>query len=361
MKKLLALFSLLLIAVAVTYDDAGTFCVIFPQNGRDIWGVEQRSFLIFRAKEVDLIPAVKFEGSARDFGILVPVPAVPQLSTVGSQIFSEASFLTQPLFRNTGEGCGCDNSDNFVTSPLKNFNRNQLGAVVEDASNGVTVIYEKQVGAFLAAVLQATDAGDLTKWLNDNGYRYNPADAAILGDYINRKWYFVAMKLDTTQVPPLINNWWAATTAPARLTFPYDGKSLIYPLKISAISTKERSEVLVYAIGPDPMRFPDAKVEYANFISTAEAEAIAMQYPTLSGFLPEGVFLTKLRRTFTKDEMNNDLLLAPTNDRSEFREIRYADAGMRGAALFLAVVVFLRGRNKKHELAASQRGKSWQE
>lgn len=347
MKRLFALFLLLLSAVAVTYDDAETFCVIFPQNGRDIWGVEQRSFLIFRSTEVDLIPAVKFEGNARDFGILVPVPAVPKLSTVGSQIFSEASFLTQPLVRNTGEGCGCDNSDNFATSPLKNFNRNATGAVVEDASNGVTVIYEKQVGAFLAAVLQATNAGHLTTWLNDNGYHYNPADAAILGDYINRNWYFVAMKLDTTQAPRIINDWWTATTSPARITFAYDGNSLTYPLKISAISTKERSEVLVYTIGPDPMRFLNAKVEYANYISEAESEAIATQYPTLSGFLPPGVFLTKLRRTFTKDEMSSDLTIAPTNDRSEFRDIRYADAGIRGLALFLGMVLALSVRRRK--------------
>jgi len=344
MKRLFALFFLLLFAVAVSYDDADTFCVIFPQNGRDIWGVEQRSFLIFRAKEVDLIPAVKFEGNARDFGILVPVPEVPKLSTIGSQIFSEASFMTQPMFRNTGEGCGCDNSDNFLTASLANFDSRNTGA--ELSSDGVTVVYEKQVGAFLAAVLQATNAGDLTKWLNTNGYHYNPGDDAILGDYVNRKWYFVAMKLDTTQAPKVIDGFWTALTSPARITFPHDGKSLIYPLKISAISTNERSEVLVYTIGSDPMRFPGAKVEYANFISATEAEAIATRYPTLSGFLPPGVFFTKLRRTFTKDEMNNDLTIAPTTDRSEFREIRYADAGFRGAALFLAMIVAVRFRRK---------------
>jgi hypothetical protein len=342
MKRLFALFFLLLFAVAVTYDEAETFCVIFPQNGRDMWGVEQRSFLIFRAKEVDLIPAVKFEGNARDFGILVPVPAVPKLSTAGSQIFSEASFMTQPMFRNTGGGCGCD--DNFFTVSPANFDSRNTGA--ELSSDGVTVVYEKQVGAFLAAVLQATSAADLTKWLNTNGYHYNPGDDAILGDYVNRKWYFVAMKLDTAQAPKVIDGFWTALTSPARITFPHDGKSLSYPLKISAISTNERSEVLVYTIGPDPMRFPGAKVEYANFISETEAEAIASRYPTLAGFLPPGVFFSKLRRTFAKAEMNNDLTIAPTTDRSEFREIRYTNAGFRGAALFLAMIVAVRFRLK---------------
>jgi hypothetical protein len=340
MKRFLALWLLLLLVVAISYDDADTFCVIFPQNGRDIFGVTQRSFVIFRTEEIDLIPAVQFEGNARDFGILVPVPAVPKLSTVGSQIFSEASFLTQPLVRRTGEGCGCDSNDDFSTAPLRNFDARLENANL--AEDGVTVIYERQVGAFLAAVLQATNAGDLTRWLNQNGYHYNPADSAVLGEYVARDWYFVAMKLDTTQAPPVIDQWWSAFTSPARITFAHSGNAITYPLKISALSTKDRSEVLVYTIGPDPMRFPGAKVEYANFISEAEAEAIASRYTTLAAFLPPDVFLTKLRRTFTKAEMSQDMTITPTNDRSEFREIRYADAGIRGLALLLALFLAVR-------------------
>ena len=342
----IAIWSALFLMVAVSYDSGDSYCVIFPQNGRDIFGVAQRTIVVFGGDEVSLIPQVHFEGDARDFGILVPVPAEPSLSTVGSNIFTEASFMTQPIIRQSTSGCGCDDNNQIVGPPfLRNFAE---GDVVLDAASGVTVISEEIVGMFQAAILQATSADDLTQWLNENNYKFDPADAQVLADYITKNWFFVAMKLDPSQVPPFINQWWAATTSPAKITFDYSSTSLTYPLKISAISTNERAEVLVYSIGEDPMRFPGAKVEYANEIDETEAESIALQYPTMANYIPPGVFVTKLRRTFTKSEMQQDIDIETTEDRREFREIRYVNNSGFGWAgiLILALVLFFNRRKK---------------
>lgn len=333
-----------LLMVAVSYDIGQTYCVIFPQNGRDIFGIAQRNILVFGETQVSLIPQVRFEGNARDFGILVPVPAVPTLSTVGANIFSEASFLTQPLVRQGSDGCGCD--DNVLNSRNLNFPDSRGALASTDESGGVTVIYEQMVGTFQAAVLQATSAADLTQWLNENDYKFDPADSDVLQEYVDQDWFFVAMKLDTNQVPRFVNQWWAATTSPAKITFASDGSSLTYPLKISAISTNERMEVLVYTIGKDPYRFSGAKLEYANAIDEDEAEAIAENFPTLAQFATEGTFITKLRRTFSKSEMQDDIEISLTDDRSEFREVRYVSnsgVGILGFLLLIATL-FLRRR-----------------
>ena len=254
--------------------------------------------------------------------------------------------MTQPIIRQSTSGCGCDDNNQIVgPSFLRGFAE---GDIVQDAANGVTVIREEIVGMFQAAILQATSADDLTQWLNDNDYKFDPADAKVLGDYVAKNWFFVAMKLDSSQVPPFVNQWWAATTSPAKITFAHSNSSLTYPLKISAISTKERAEVLVYSIGKDPMRFPGAKVEYANEIDETEAESIALQYPTLSNYIPPGVFVTKLRRTFTKSEMQQDIEIETTDDRREFREVRYVNNSGFGLAgiLILALVLFFNRRKK---------------
>ncbi|MFQ5677739.1 MAG: DUF2330 domain-containing protein, partial [bacterium] len=325
MRKIMSTFAICFAAfltVAVSYESGDSYCVIFPQNGRDIFGVAQRTILVFGESEVSMIPQVHFQGDARDFGILVPVPALPKLSTVGSNIFTEASFMTQPIIRQSTGGCGCD--DDGITGPQ--FLRSVAdGAIVDESANGVTVIQEQIVGMFQAVILQATSAADLTQWLNDNDYKFDPADAQVLGDYIANDWFFVAMKLDPNQVPPFIDQWWTATTSPAKITFAHAGSTLTYPLKISAISTDERVEVLVYTISKDPMRFPGAKVEYANKIDEDEAESIAIQYPTISDYIPAGVFVTKLRRTFSKSEMQQDIDVVRTEDKREFREVRYVN------------------------------------
>ena len=317
---------------------------MFPQGGRDIFGVAQRNIIIVDENNVSLIPQVHFEGDAKDFGILVPVPANPKLSTVGRNIFTEASFMTQPLVRDANQGCGCDDGD--IIAGVRNLNvADEAGAVLENSKSGVTIIHEQIVGTFQAVVLRATNAGDLTRWLNENQYRYNPADSSVLSEYVQKEWFFVAMKLDTSQAPPVIDQWWNATTTPAKITFAYSEESLTYPLKISAISTKEKVEVLVYTISRDPMRFEGAKVEYANEIDETELTLIANRYPALYDFLTTGSFVTKLRRTFRKSEMQNDLTLFPVDDRREFREIIYTNqAGMQFLGMLLLVFLIVKRR-----------------
>jgi hypothetical protein len=345
MLNLLALWLALFLALAVSYEDGETFCVIFPPNGRDVFGVSQRSILIFSEDEVSLIPQVHFEGDARDFGILVPAPALPRLSPVGASIFSEMSFLTQPVWRTNVEGCGCD-ENNTVYGPQYRSDL-QEGAVIDANAGGVTVVYEKIVGTYQAVVLQATSAGDLTAWLEENRYRFNPADSSVLAEYVAQNWYFVAMKLDTSKVPSQIDAWWNASTSPARIAFDHEGTTLTYPLKISAISTKERAEVLVYTIGPHPMRFAGAEVEYANAVDENEEAAIAERYPVLYDLMTPGVFITKLRKTFSKAEMRQDLTLTATDDRREFRDIRYGEGGLRTAGVLLAALIIKLTRRRK--------------
>jgi len=45
--NMLAVWSALFLMVAVSYESGDSYCVIFPQNGRDIFGVAQRTILVF--------------------------------------------------------------------------------------------------------------------------------------------------------------------------------------------------------------------------------------------------------------------------------------------------------------------------
>jgi len=332
------------LTVATSWHNSESYCVIFPQNGRDIWGVAQRNILIFEEDQVGLIPQVHFEGNASDFGILVPVPARPTLSTVGANVFSEASFMTQPLVRSSGSGCDCENEE--ISSPFMIENQTDAILSMEDES-GVIVVYEKKVGMYQAVVLQATSVTDLTDWLNENKYSHNTNDADLLQDYVAQNWYFVAMKLDTAETPQRIDQWWSATTTPAKITFDYSEEKLTYPLKISAISTNEKSNVLIYTISADPMRFPRADVEYSNKIDSDEAEAISRNYPQFSQLIKTGNFVTKLYHSFSKAEMSQDIEITKSDDYREFRKIEYGDGnnGLIFAGLsMLALGIFIRRR-----------------
>ena len=66
-------------------------------------------------------------------------------------------------------------------------------------------------------------------------------------------------------------------------------------------------------------------VDWASAESSPQHETIR-QLKVLAGHLKEGQFVTKFRKTFTKGEMNDDLLLVPAKidkaeDKSEYEEI----------------------------------------
>ncbi len=326
----------LLLSSATLYETGNGYCVLFPQNGRDMFGVEQRNVFLLRENQVSLIPQVAFEGNARDCGVLIPVPSLPKLASADAGIFSQLSFMTQPLVRSRNDGCGCDGETNVVSPAFATMRED--GAVVDTRDSGVDLVFEQLVGMYQAAVLQAGNAADLAEWLQRNGYNYRAQDSLALQDYVERNWYFVAMRLDTAQVSGYIGGWWGATTTPAEITFAANPDSILYPLSVTAISTQRSADVLVYAIGDKPLRFEQARLEYANAITPDEYDAIERNWPAVADVLRPGQFVTKLRRKFRKDEMDRDFVVYSVADRREYREIIYQDSGGFG---FAALVLFV--------------------
>ena len=55
------------------------------------------------------------------------------------------------------------------------------------------------VGSLDYKVITAERADDLFSWLKENQYRY-AGDEASLDFYVQKKWFFTVMKIDTTQM-----------------------------------------------------------------------------------------------------------------------------------------------------------------
>ncbi|HYV38761.1 MAG TPA: DUF2330 domain-containing protein, partial [Gemmataceae bacterium] len=99
-------------------------------------------------------------------------------------------------------------------------------------------------------ILEATRADDLFKWLKDNKYHY-AGDEATLNFYVQKKWYFTVMKIDTMQMKKGKDGAYTGEVTPTRFQFTSD--KLVYPLKITQISVKEQTEALFYVQAPHKM------------------------------------------------------------------------------------------------------------
>ena len=90
-------------------------------------------------------------------------------------------------------------------------------------------------------------ADDLFQWLKDNKYSYS-GDEATLNFYVQKKWLFTVMKIDTMQMKKNKDGSFAGEVTPTRFQFASD--KLVYPLKITQISVKDKTEALFYVQAP---------------------------------------------------------------------------------------------------------------
>jgi hypothetical protein len=103
------------------------------------------------------------------------------------------------------------------------------------------------VGSLEYKVIEAGRADDLFKWLKDNNYSY-AGDQATLDFYVQKKWLFTVMKIDTMQMKKNKDGSYAGEVTPTRFTF--QSEKIVYPLKITQISVKDKTEALFYVQAP---------------------------------------------------------------------------------------------------------------
>src|SRR5205807_9577988 len=107
----------------------------------------------------------------------------------------------------------------------------------------VKVLESGVVGSLDYKIIQADRADDLYEWLKDNKYSYS-GDEATLDFYVKKKWFFTVMKIDPMQMKKRKDGSYEGEVTPTRFTFASD--KLVYPLKVTQISVKDKTEALFY-------------------------------------------------------------------------------------------------------------------
>src|SRR5262245_16344126 len=146
---------------------------------------------------------ILYTGDAAKFSWVVPVEAVPVLSTGTDRLFTMLSNLTQPSYVPSNQvsgtcipqmistGSGGTNGGTAGT----NGSAGGFGTGSGGSGGGVIVSFQGAVGPFDAAVVSSTDPAELKTWLTTNGYVVSDAASALIDAYVSEHKYFVALKL----------------------------------------------------------------------------------------------------------------------------------------------------------------------
>jgi hypothetical protein len=215
-------------------------CCYFSAKDKDVNQPAQKAFITWEPekKTESFTVQPKFEGNAVDFGMVVPTPAQPKLDEMPRGFFKSLAVYT-------------------ILEPMdltKYKRRRFFSARAKSKKNGrvpkpttVRVLESGVVGSLDYKIIVAERADDLYTWLKENQYTYS-GDEKTLGYYIQKKWFFTVMKIDPKQMKKKTDGSYQGDVTPTRFTFKTD--TLIYPLRITKISVKDRTEALFYIQAP---------------------------------------------------------------------------------------------------------------
>jgi len=258
-KKLIAVpmvIILFLLATATPVLADGGF---FPDSMyRDLYEVAQKAVILYGNSTGNytehLILSVSFEGDAEDFAWVIPVPNLPEIAVTDAELFWELSDFTAA---EVPKKSGCE------------------GEGAPGYQDGVDVIEEQVVGPYATAILAATNATALADWLNANGYIFPEDGEAIISEYIEKEWYFVATKINAIEEG---TGEALAEGAIEPIVLSFASNETVYPLRISSLSTTTATppEVLLYVFA-DQVMVPEQYPLYIGY-GNWEDNAFTLEY-----------------------------------------------------------------------------------
>jgi hypothetical protein len=255
-------------------------CCYFSAKDKDVEQPSQKVFITWdpAKKSESFTVQPRFEGNALDFGMVIPTPTQPKLHEMPRDFFKSLAVYTilkrrdfptsklLPLLPPTaGFGMGMYGGMGMMGGGMGMMGMGYGGGTggmpgmggfgygVKPPPPPVKVIETGLVGSLDYKILEATRADELHQWLKDNKYHY-AGDEATLDFYVQKKWYFTVMKIDTMQMKKDKDGSYLGDVTPTRFSFSSD--KLIYPLKITQISVKDKTEALFYVQAPTKVDLP---------------------------------------------------------------------------------------------------------
>ncbi len=246
--------------LVIAAPTAPAACCYFSAKNADILQPAQKAFLTWDPSEkVETFTVQpKFEGNALDFGMVIPTPSQPKLHEMPRDFFKHLAVYSIMKRRE------------FPHSKLLPVHYPPFGGIIggkrlqeagaesqkaeRNAKKPTVVVLEAGVvGSLDYKIIEASRADDLFKWLKDNKYSYS-GDEATLNHYVQKKWLFTVMKIDTMQMKRNKDGTFVGEVTPTR--FQFTSEKLVYPLKITQISVKDKTEALFYVQAPYKVDLP---------------------------------------------------------------------------------------------------------
>src|SRR5262249_41648458 len=202
---------------------ANAACCYFSAQNADILQPAQKVFITWDPqKQVESFTVQpKFEGNALDFGMVIPTPTQPKLHEMPRDFFKHLAVYSILKKREVPQSkllwLNRAPFDRFADKKSEKQAGGDRGEG-QPSKPAVIVLEQGVVGSLDYKIIEANRADALFAWLKANKYSY-AGDEATLNYYVQKKWVFTVMKIDTMQMKKNKDGSYAGEVTPTRFQF----------------------------------------------------------------------------------------------------------------------------------------------
>ena len=184
---------------------------------------------------------IQYQGDAKDFGWLLPLPSVPVLKAGTDELFTQLAATTDPRFTLTSQTVGTCRAPVSLGCASPAAQRSTVGEAVAGAGRPPQspLVFQTSVGPYDAAVLKADDKAEMLAWLSTNRFVVPTTSDAALGPYLRPGAYFLALKLKSGKT--------AGDLTPIVVEYP--SELAMIPITLTSIGATPNMGVQVFLLG----------------------------------------------------------------------------------------------------------------
>jgi len=255
--KLLSLA--LLLAAAGLAPEAGAFCGFYAARaGADLFNETSKVVVVRDGDRTVVTMASDFQGEARDFALVIPVPSVleeGQIHVATPAIVDHLDAYTSPRLVEyfDEDPCRQPRVYEMMAPSAAGIDAAEDGRLRRKNSFGVTVEAEYTVGEYDIVILSAEESRGLERWLRANDYRIPKGAAPVLGEYLRQDMRFFVARVNLEEQAKL----GLRTLRPIQVA--YETHKFMLPIRLGMVNARGPQDMVVWFLTRK------GRVETANY------------------------------------------------------------------------------------------------
>ncbi len=239
----------------------------------------------------------RFDGKARDFGLIMAFPNEPALSLEDSAFFADLARLEEHFTASGVVGDAHVSDEKIATQNTQGINH-------------VSMIERMTLSDLDVTLVAATTTHPLTRWLQQNDYSYSAQHINNFRSYVEKSWIFALIRVDMSQFED--DEMVDKTFPPLKFTFKSVKPVLPVSLYAKSADHSSRLQLKLYTLADHLTFIPGAELSLGKLVEQHRDGF----YPALSSYLAtEQTFgVSQLEFDLTQAEEDTYLSMATIPD-----------------------------------------------